>query len=360
MRYIFSTILVLSLIILSGCRDIQIKTTINNDGTVTRTYIIVQNIQFKKKGFTEFTDDKKTNEIIRQIENSYFPMDTTWETEFSADTTIKETTIRFTKTYKNIKTLQQDFLEKDYKLKPLNPKVEVSRKFNWFNTINTYKESYSRIFHGQPYKAYFTKEEIEKIRNGETTDNDSTQRKYYAWVAYAVVDEVISIINSESDSAFNLNAWKKFMHDKIAENTFSDPTKDSNPFMLPEINGNRDDIDFSDSEMLISSIKRYSDIELPKEKEKLIQEILEQKMDIYISLFTDELLFSVKMPGQIDEHNADSIKGKTAYWKMDPFIAGSPMEMVLITKQSNAGIPITIIAVLIALLSYIMMRKKRR
>ena len=360
MRTLYLTLITIFLLALTGCRDIQIKTIINNDGTVTRTYIIVQDIQFKKKQFKKITEDKKLDEIKRQIESSYFPMDTTWETVFSTDTVNNETTIRFTKTYKNIKKLQQEFVDKNYKLKPLNPKVEVSRKFNWFNTINTYKESYSRIFHGQPYEEYFTKEEIKKIREGETKDNDSTQRKYYAWVADAIIDEVIYIINSESDSAFNLNAWKKFMHDKIAENTFSDPSKESNPFMLPEINGKRNEMDFSDSEMLISSLKRYSDIELSKEEEKRIQQILEQKMEIYMSLFTDNLVFSVKMPGKIDETNGKVTKGKTVVWKLDPFIAGAPMEMIVVTKQSNAGIPITIIAILIALLSYWMLKRKRR
>lgn len=360
MRYIISILLGFSLILLGGCRDIQIKTIINNDGTITRTYVIVQDIQFKKKNFTNITDDEKTNEINRQIESSYFPVDTGWDTKFSFDTIDKETTIRFTKTYKNIKKLQQELRDKDYKLKLLHPKVEINRTFNWFNTINTYKESYNRIFHGQPYEEFFTKEEIKKIREGNINDNDSAQLKYYAWVAYAVIDEVIIIINNETDSVFNLNAWKKFMYDKIAENTFSDPSKENNPFMIPEINKKQEDMDYTDSDMLISSLKRYSDIDIPKEKEKKVHEILKEKMDIYMSLFTDKLRFSVQMPGKIDNNNGDSIKGNTVYWKMNPFIAGAPVEMVLKTRQSNAGIPITIVVIIIAFLSYLLMRKRRR
>jgi hypothetical protein len=345
---------------LSGCRDITIRTIINNDGTITRTYAVMQDIQLKKNSYTEITEDKITSEINRQIADSYFPIDTAWETQFHADTINQTTTIKFSKTYKNVKKLQEDFDSKNYKLKPLSPKVEVKRNFKWFSTVNIYKESYQRIFKGKPYKEYFTEDEILQIRKGKNSENDSIQRKYYAWVAYAIVDEIITIINSESDSAHNLNAWKKFMYDKISENTFSTPSEDQNPFIIPEISGSRNDFDFSDAETLISSLKRYSDIQLPKEKLASIQRTLEAKMELYMSLFTDNLLFNVKMPGKILETNADSLKGKSIYWKMDPFIAGANVEMIVKTRQSNAGIPITLAVVVIAILSYWMLRKKRR
>jgi hypothetical protein len=359
MRYIYISLLSILILALSGCRDIQVKTIINNNGTVSRTYIITQDIQYQNNHLEHFTEEEIEAEIKRQLKSRYFPMDTSWKTEFTIDTAEKKTSIKFTKAFKNIKKLQQDLIDKNYKLKPLNPKIEVIRTYNWFTTTNTYKESYDNIFTGKPYKEYFTKQEIAKIRKGTSDDNDSTQLKYYAWVAYAVVDEVITIINNECDSTVNLNAWRKLMYDKIDQNTFSDPSKENNPFILPEMDSDRDDIDFSDSEMLISSIKRYSDFNLPEEKEALVQKILKQKMDIYMSLFTDNLRFSVKMPGNIDEHNGSSIKNKTVFWKMDPFIAGTPVEMILITKQSNAGIPITIIVIVIALLSYWILRRRR-
>lgn len=360
MRPLYIAIFTLVIILLSGCRDIQIKTIVNNDGSITRTYIITKDIQFKKDKYADITEDKIADEIQRNIDNSYFPIDTLWEISFTADTINKEATTKFTNTYKNIKKLQQDFTKENYRLKPLNPKIEIKRTFKWFSTENTYKESYQRIFRGKPYKEYFTKKEIKKIRSGKTKENDSVQRKYYAWVAYAIVDEIITIINIESDSAYNLNAWKKFMYDKISENTFSTPKEDINPFMLPEINSNRQDIDFSDAERLITSIQRYSDINISKEMEKKVQESLEEKVELYMSLFTDHLLFSLKLPGKIVETNADSIKNKTVYWKMDPFIAGAPVEMILKTKQSNAGIPITLVAVIIGFLSFWLIRKKRR
>jgi hypothetical protein len=360
MRLIYTAFLTLVIILLTGCRDIQIKTIVNNDGSITRTYIITKDIQFKKDKYADINEEQISTEIQGIIDNSYFPLDTLWEISFNADTVNKETTSRFSKTYKNIKKLQEDFNKKNYRLKPLNPQVEIKRKFSWFSTENTFKESYKSIFTGKPYKEYFTEEEIKLIRKGKTKENDSIQLKYYAWVAYAIVDEIITIINSESDSTFNLNAWKKFMYDKIAENTFSTPKEDINPFMLPEINSNRNDIDFSDAERLITSIRRYSDVDLTKEKENKVQEILDQKMELYMSLFTDHLLFSIKLPGKISNTNADSLKGKTAFWRMDPFIAGANVEMVLTTKQSNAGIPITIGVIIIAFLSYYFIRKKRR
>ncbi len=348
-------LLIMLMVLTSACREIHVNTIVKNNGNILRSYKVITELHSAQKGSVE-TDAELKQKMVRNI---YFPVDSTWEIKAEKDTANKKEITKYTKLFDNIEGLQEYYETKDFLLKPISPEISVKRSFKWFKTQNTFTESFKPIFEGVDYKEFFTQQEIETIRNDDILQDSLLDLKFTKWVAFHIIHELAVMLENESDEARNLSAWVKAMHEKIERQTLVSPATERNPFNLPELSNQQKELDLSDSELLLESAIDYSGIELSETSKNKIDSLLNRKMEIYMSLYTDKMWFSVEMPGKITNSNADSINKNVAHWKMDPFIVGAPFKMVVVSEQSNAGIIITIAAVLIILL-FLWLLKKRK
>lgn len=354
MQIKYPLLLALLLLLATGCRDIHVKTSIKNNGEILRSYTVKQDKH--KNGIKKAArEDQSQN---KELPNLYFPIDTSWTIESHIDTLNNKKVDIYSKQFENSEAIQTYFDAQDYMLKPLSPKLSYKRNFRWFKTINKYSESYRSIFRGVEYKSVFSDKEIELIRAGKMNENDTIQKKFERWVAFHITDEIVWTVQNHTEEKIDLVDWKNIMYKRISMSDNNDPLAENNPFDFPELEEDRKELDLSDFDLLIETIEKYSNIQLSEPERNQIQTSLEQKMDIYMGLYTDDLYFSVKMPGKITQSNADSINGRTAHWKMSPFIVGAPFKMEAVSSQSNAGIVVTLAVILIIIIFIWLIRRK--
>ncbi len=345
--FILSALLLLS----QACREIHVKTVVKNNGQILRSYTLTRDMH--ENGAKKALQQNSEN---GELPNLYFPVDTSWKVKTHIDTIKNKKVSTYSKLFENKEALQKYYNTNEYTLKKLNPELHLKRQFKWLNTINTYVESMQQIFIGKDHHNFFTKTEISKIESGNMSD--TLQKKYEKWIAFHITDEIAYTVQKFSGEEIDLVDWKNIMYERIKRSENNNPLQENNPFDFPELKENNKELDLSDFDLLIETIEKYSKTTLADSITEKIQANLESKMEIYMGLYTDELYFSVQMPGKITSSNADSISQNTAHWKMSPFIVGAPFKMEVISEQSNAGVPITIGAILIILIFIWLIRRK--
>lgn len=344
-------ILTVLLLLSQSCREIHVKTVINNNGQIQRSYTLIRDVH---ENGAKVAVQNSLNE--EQLPNLFFPVDTSWKVETHIDTIKNKKISTYSKVFENKDALQHYYDTNQYTLKKLNPRLTLNREFKWLKTINSYSESMDQIFRGKDNLNFFTKTEIINIENGNM--NDTLQKKYERWVAYHITDEIAYTVQKFSSEEIELVDWKKIMYERIKMSDNNNPLEENNPFDFPELKEKQKELDLSDFDLLIETIEKYSGNTLSDTIKQQIQTSLEEKMEIYMGLYTDELFYTVQIPGKIVNSNADSVKGNTAYWKLSPFIAGTPFRMEVVSEQSNAGVAVTLGAILIIIIFIWLIRRK--
>ena len=140
----FIYLLLLMSAVLSSCREISIKTTVNNDGSFTRTITI-----------------KGDSSEVHDLDLPY-PVDSSWMQEIHRDTA--DTSVYFctlSKSYKNVDELNSEIRNDTSWRKQIAREVTISKRFMFFYSFLTYKQVYKAAnSFGTDYRAYLNKEDI--------------------------------------------------------------------------------------------------------------------------------------------------------------------------------------------------------
>jgi len=164
------TIIALSLAIASCTSDEEILTTINPDGSCSRSFTRNVDSSFLAG------DTAKSNPFPVDIDSNWKITSFDSTTGIHADWPLKEvktisapgkvnkftTTIR--RDFKSVEDMAENFrLKKSHEWSGLKPRYSLDKKFRWFYTYYTYKEIYPKIktFDKIPFSKYMTKDEAE-------------------------------------------------------------------------------------------------------------------------------------------------------------------------------------------------------
>ncbi|NQT76560.1 MAG: hypothetical protein HQ565_02520 [Bacteroidetes bacterium] len=281
---------------LSSCREISIKTKVNNDGSFTRIITL--------RG--------DSSEVVKL--GLPYPVDSTWKREIQRDTSDSSVFIcTHTKAYNDDDELNKDIINDTSWRKQIRRDVKISKRFMFFYSFISYRQVYKAANPVQlDYHEYLNNEDLQWISGEKIPQNkqdsilkDSAENKVEKYLVDAVVEEIIHAMNKgfkqTGDPQLNdidLSLYKDSIASKALE--WSSPGKLENIIDALIIwSGNED-------------IAKLKSIYPP------VFENLYNKIAFFDNLLMMEnYTIAVEMPGLITETNSYMLLGNTASWNIE-------------------------------------------
>ncbi len=289
--------LLISMIFISSCRDINVSTVINKDGSFTRIITI--------------TGD--SSEVLKP--NLPYPINDTWKREFKKDTANDENYIlTYSKFFSNSNLLNKEISQDTGWRKKLNRIILVEKEFGFFYSYITYVEKITAAnpFHEYDYKDYLNKEDMLWLTGKKLALNSSDSAKIKEadnkvddYLQNAITEEIIAILK---------NGIEKL----------------DNPAIKPDqVDSYRDSIETKINEWSNNSTLEFVDFyaswtnNTEIYKLKKIDSLQFVNLDIQVKLLMELLEMEnykviVELPGIITETNSLSTLGNQVSWNVNP------------------------------------------
>ncbi len=281
---------------LSSCREITIKTTINNDGSFTRLITL-----------------KGDSADVIKLDLPY-PVDSSWVREFYSDTSDTTKYIcTYTKTYKNDDLLNAEIHNDTSWRSQIQRDVEISKRFMFFYSFITYRQVYKAANPmAEDYHGYLNNEDLLWLSEVKTQQSKKDSIRYDSadarldryWtnaLLIGIMDDLEKGLNQLDEPGlkdFDLSLYR----DSIAANVmkWSDGKFEVAIDALVAWSGNPE-------------LARLHDIEPP-----VFQDL--DELNIYIAklIFAEKYTLEAEMPGLITETNATMMHGNTVSWDIAP------------------------------------------
>ncbi len=139
------SVLIMLVLVFSACREVTVTTKVNRDGSFTRIITV--------------TGD--SGEVLSRT--LPFPVDETWKTQFSKDSTDSSRYIAtYSKTFSNSKDLKEEIGNDTSWYRNLKREVVISKKPGFFYSYLAFRETYKAInpFNFLNYKDFLTEEDL--------------------------------------------------------------------------------------------------------------------------------------------------------------------------------------------------------
>ena len=288
-------ILLSSIILFSGCREITVTTKVNRDGSFPRTIKV--------------TGDSA--DVFRT--NLPYPIDATWVKTVLKDTTdVDDYTIFYTKSFKKSELLNIELSQDTSWKKHLQRKVTIDKRCVLFYSYTTFSETYKAIrpFTRLNYPNYLTPEEKLYLSGNKIpiTASDSIKDKEITdkFIGFFVDAIAIEIISTLEDGIKKLNdPQHKPEHVQIYKDSIVNKVYDY--FENFDVY-----IDFYREWTGNESVNKLKTLEPP------LFEALDKKISIVLNLtFMDGYSQTVEMPGIITETNSISVTGNQVSWEVN-------------------------------------------
>lgn len=290
--------LLLIVFALSSCREISIKTIVNNDGSFTRIMTI--------KG--------DSADVVNL--NLPYPVDSSWLQEIHRDTADSSKYVcTYTRLYKSDDLLNADLHNDTSWRKQIQRDVEISKRFMFFYSFITYRQVYKAANpFSENYREYINKEDLLWISGVKTPLNrkdsirsDSAGASLDNYYKHVLLTEIIHALKKGlsqlNDPQLN-NIDLSIYRDSIAANvlSWSSGKFENSIDALIDWSGNPE-------------LGRLHNIEPP------IFEELEKKDNFGEKVFFGgQYTLEVKMPGLITETNSTIMHGNTVSWNIGSMI----------------------------------------
>lgn len=278
----------------SSCRDINVSTIVNKDGSFTRIVeIIGDSADVFKSGLP-------------------YKIDESWNTDFRKDTLENDNYIlTYSKSYKNSDILNEELKSDTRWVKDLKREINVTKRFGFFYTYLEYSESIEAAnpFTRLDYNNYFTEEDLNWVfgKKVALTSQDSiicekVDDKVEDFLEKAFAEEIITALQEGvqklNHPSLPLSQIEEFRDSIISfaadfdldptilfVDYFAGLTNNPNALQLKEINP-----------------ESYYEID---KKLKFLTELI----------FQEDYTVIVEMPGIITNTNSLEINGNSVRWK---------------------------------------------
>ncbi len=269
-------LLVIIIFALFSCRDYNVKTIVNEDGSIEKIIKI------------------ESRDEIKNLNGLFFNIDSTW--------TIKHEKDSVTSSYTTIARRKFDSVSEliDKYGSPYGVVIEVNltRRFRWFYTYYEYEEIIEKTnpFNAIKVEEYLTAEEYKELEIGEISE--------------ALSDKLNNYLQA---SAFEelLNKLKKLFGTNNLDTTRLNISRDKLTGLF--------EVD-DEPEWLYKNLESiYADEDISGMFEQItgIYNLMEKKAErIFLSVGSN-FGYEIELPGLILETNAKSLTGSTGYWKFD-------------------------------------------
>ncbi len=288
--------LLISVILISSCREIKVSTIINKDGSFTRIMTI--------------TGD--SSEVFKP--GLPYPIDHTWEMEFKKDTANdNDYILTYTKSFNNSARLNEEFKEDTGWRKKLKRKIIVEKNFGFFYSYLVYKETIDAAnpFKLIDYKDYLSKEDMLWLTGKKLALNShdsarikQAEDKAETYLKESLTDEIIATLK---------NGIEKLKNPAISPDQV-DKYKDS---IASKVNSwdYKSTLEFVD---FYAKWTNNTEIYKLKEVDSTQFKILDNKMYLLLKVFEmEDYRVSVELPGIITETNSLSTTGSQVFWTVN-------------------------------------------
>jgi hypothetical protein len=293
--------LVLGLAILtlafSACREITVRTTVNRDGTFTRS----------------ITVSGDSSEAFKK--ELQYPVDSSWTMTSKKDTSGKvKFIVVYTKHFRDCEELKAEIAGDTSWFRQLVRRFDIRKRFGFFYSYVEYNEIYSAAnpFTALPYKEYLTPEDILWLTRKHPVQSPSDSLKMKdaedKTMKYLVESATVEIERILADGILKLNDPRldakrvREFHDSIST-TLS--------------KGN-----FSDSGSVIDCFRRWtgnSTVDRLKELQPPLFREFDRKSKLLENLLMMESFrMETSMPGLITGTNSTTLTGSQVSWDVFP------------------------------------------
>jgi len=288
-------IFLVTLLIISGCREITVTTKVNKNGTFTRM------IKITGDSSSVFKPDLP------------YPIDDTWAKTVIKDTTDKgDYILTYTKSFKNSDLLNNELNTDTSWRKKLGRKITIDKQFGFFYSYITYCETYKAVnpFKKLNYPNYLTPNEMLYLSGNriQITASDSAMEKkvserFERFLIEAIANEII-ITMEDGIKKLNdpqLNPDNVTLYRDSIENKLHEYYENMNVY-----------IDFYREWTGNESVNKLKTLE-----PQSFGELNEKISFLLNAVFMDEYSQTVEMPGLITETNSILVTGNKVSWKVN-------------------------------------------
>jgi hypothetical protein len=277
-----SKILLLFLLLLTGigCKEISVRTKVNSDGSIERTYTIE-------------SDSKEDMNIFA------FKIDTTWKITVRENPDSKKYLHTAVKVYSSPSDFQKDSsLRIIYGRRKVE--LEADKKFRWFYTYYSYKEVYHSltVFNKIPMTDFFTNEEIKDIEAGY--DSSYLKNKVEEWQQRNFYEVLYEMLYKKAG---------EFKSEEISQPALKNKKEE----LFKALVNNKNNPETDEIIKTLEAVFKTDEVNQWKGTVDEFIEIFEKELE---NLSTgDKFSNDVIMPGLILSTNARSIDGGKLTWK---------------------------------------------
>lgn len=291
-------IIVLLLLSFASCREITVKTTINEDGSFTR-FIIVRG------------DDSSAvfNATLP------YPIDASWQQNLVIDSTTKNKpyTLTYTKKYLGSDELNAKIQSDTSWRKQLVRSINIDKRFGFFYSYLSFKETIKATnpFTNLDYHDYLTDDDLNLLK-GNVLLTNKTDSSRFEQADKKAEDFLIESISSEIISALQSGIKQ-----------LNSPTLNPEDVLKYQdsINKKVEELETENNEIFIDYYASWTgneEVLSLKEMEPPLFLESNRQLNLFLQIFTMENYNQVvEMPGVLTETNSISPVGNQVSWRVD-------------------------------------------
>lgn len=298
MKKLIATLSVLLLmILLSSCREITVSTTINKDGSFTRTIKI--------------TGD--SSDVFRR--DLPYPVDESWTMTVKRDPVDSALFVTWTKNFSSSRALNTEIKNDTGWWKNIDREITIDKKFGFFYSYLSYKEQISAAnpFNALDYSDFLTDDDLRWLTNeksplndADTVKIDDAEEKAMEFLGKSITEEFIQLlaqgIEELNDPLCSPQVAHKY-YDSIQSWVFN--WEFDKPFLLI------DSIAGWSGNSCLSTLK--------EKKPHLFDKYMSKAQLLTRFIEMENYDIQVEMPGIITETNSASITGNKVSWTVESF-----------------------------------------
>ncbi len=276
----------LAVILAGGCREIKTTTTIFPNGSCERIVTV----------------EGDSSEIA---DRSFpVPRDPSWSIDLKTENDKLIQTAK--KKFRSVADLNDELRTIDEDTLQVNIRVVLQKRFRWFNTFYTYRESYESYnpYPWFPISDYMSEEELAIYYiNEDSLDLDD---KMDEWAKDNIFEEFIHVLleNAESAKIPNLTTeWIRSKRDTLYHYLWE---MDTEEFVSDEV------LQICENVLETTAIWEFKD-----SIEKIGQQINEKNEFLFSPLMNTGFENNVIMPGLIIATNAKTVEGNRVSWDIE-------------------------------------------
>lgn len=325
--------LICALMLIVGCKDIQISTQINPDGSCERIIVV--------------TGDSTA------VASAVYPLpdSLSWSMEVEKDEEDDAIYIyTFKKSFRKVNDLNQELSTEGGEEFQIKIQVELRKRFRWFYTFLTYREIYKALspFNAVPLREAFPEEEVKNPFDDEA--GKEMNKRAEEWIFQNLFEEYINLLIEGAEE----------LQDPAFPPAIVETEKDTLFTIFRKI------VDEDEPEDVIGFVLETTAEVFQTEAVWRLQERIEglsERVDRFFSFLgkiaEEDYHHTVTIPGLIVDTNAEDVQGNSVSWDEIDF-SWIDMEMWVESRIANKwAVWVTAILLLVGVAAVILITLRR-